>query len=406
MNIFKKDNLKELVIISVTAIVVISIISIVFCKIQYKALTYEFNIEIEAIISDLIKKYPEEEVNIITGLKKEDKINSDGIFKKYGINMEENSAIKSIDKQLDFYLVTNITIIIGSAVLLFIIFIVYLYKKDRKIEKILKYLEHIQQKRYDLNIEENSESELSNLQNEIYKITIMLKEQALKSEKDKKQLADSLSDISHQLKTPLTSISVMIDILKDSKELTEEKRREFINEISRQIDSINWLVIALLKLSKIDSGTIIMKKDEINLNELIKDIEKNLGILLEIKNQKIEINSSETVKLLADRNWIKEALTNIVKNCIEHADEQKTLHISLEKNVLYIQIKIQDEGHGIEKEDIPHIFERFYKGKNSSKDSIGIGLALAKSIIEKNDGEIYANSELGKGTEFVIRFYI
>lgn len=406
MNILKKDNIKGLFIISIVLIIAISVISIAFCKVQYKTLTYRFNVETEAIISKLIEKYPEEEVSIITELKSNNRINSTGILEKYGIHMEETSAIKSINEQLNFYSTVNIIIIICSVILLFIVFIIYLWKKDKKIENILKYLDNIQEKKYDLSIEENSESELSNLQNEIYKITIMLKEQALKSESDKKQLADSLSDISHQLKTPLTSISVMIDILKDSKDLPEEKRKEFINEISRQIDSINWLVIALLKLSKIDSGTIIMKKDKINLEELIKEIERNLGILLEIKNQKIEINSSELIYLEADRNWIKEAITNIIKNCIEHTDEEKILHIALEKNALYIQIKIQDEGHGISKEEIPHIFERFYKGKNSSKDSIGIGLALAKSIIEKNDGEITVNSKLEKGTEFTIRFYI
>ena len=253
------------------------------------------------------------------------------------------------------------------------------FGKTFKIQEIIKYIEAINNKNYDLKIAENTEDDLSNFRNELYKIAIMLKEQASQSINDKKALQTSLEDISHQLKTPLTSISIMLDNIRENPNMDEHTRQEFIYEISRQINWINWLVISLLKLSKLDSNTAVFVQKEIKVEDLINNVVKNLAIPIDIKQQNVIVNGSSDVMFVGDYNWQLEALTNIVKNCIEHTVENKNIYINWEENNFYTKIAIKDEGVGIDKKDVKHIFERFYQGKKK-EGSTGLGLALADSI--------------------------
>ena len=232
----------------------------------------------------------------------------------------------------------------------------------------------------------------------------MLKKQESILKKDKEYLANAMSDISHQLKTPLTSISLMVDILEENPQMEEEKRKEFVQDISSQLNQINWLIISLLKLSKLDAGTVDFKQENINVKEIINEIKQNLSIWTEIRNQEIIILGEET-EIIGDKNWTIEAISNIIKNCLEHSSENEKVYITCKENALYTELIIQDKGKGITEKDLPHIFERFYKGKNSNKDSIGIGLALAKTIIEKENGTISVKSKINKGTTFNIKFF-
>ena len=220
----------------------------------------------------------------------------------------------------------------------------------------------------------------------------------------KKLFGIAIEDISHQIKTPLTSISIMLDSIIENKEMDEETRKNFLNEIRRQLDWINWLVISLLKLSKLDSNTVEFNTKEFYVEKLIKQLLQNLSIPLDIKEQEVIVEGQKDTKLIADFNWQLEAMSNILKNCIEHTDERKRIYISYSENNFYTSIIIKDEGKGIAKEELKHIFERFYKGKSSSENSIGIGLALSKTIIEKDNGYIICSSTLGKGTMFEIRY--
>ncbi len=254
-------------------------------------------------------------------------------------------------------------------------------------------------------IEDNSEDELSILKNELYKITVMLKEVAENSKNDKLKLKDSLSDISHQLKTPITSILIMLDNILDDKEMPENIRNEFIKDIKREIINIKFLVESILKLSRIDSNTIKFIKKEVTIQEILEEAVKNISMMKEIRNIKINVKGNTKDTIICDMKWQVEAITNILKNCIEHSKENGEIEIVYEKNNIYEEIKIMDYGTGIDKEDLPHIFERFYKGKNSSSDSIGIGLALSKSIIESNNGYIEVISELGEGSIFTIKYF-
>lgn len=282
------------------------------------------------------------------------------------------------------------------------VFLVYTKKRYQKINELNNYLSLVCSGNYDLNINENTEGELSILKNNLYKVITILQTQKEKLAKDKTSLAESLADISHQIKTPLTSIMMMTDLLKD--ESNEAKRAEFLSIIETQLDKMKWLIITLLKLSKLDAGTIELKSEKQSVKDVINESLTPFLIALEFKNIRLE-NTANDFVFNGDKNWSIEAFGNIIKNCIEHTDNGGTLSITSGSTNIYDSIFISDNGCGISKEDLPHIFERFYYGKNSSKNSIGIGLALAKTIFEKQRTVIKVNSTLGVGTTFEVRFY-
>lgn len=289
-------------------------------------------------------------------------------------------------------------------IIFFLIFYIYRKVENRKIKKITKYIQEINKKNYDLKLCENREGEISILKNEIYKTTVMLKEVAENSVKDKINLKDALSDISHQLKTPFTSILIILDNLIDDSNMPEEIRAEFIRDIKQEIININFLINSILILSKFDSNTVEFNREEVKIKDLINDSIKRNSILADLRNVKIESIGDENIYLKCDRKWQTEAIMNILKDCIEHSFEENKIIIKYEKNNVYTQISIRDFGDGIDKEDIPHIFERFYRGKNASANGVGIGLALSKSIIEKENGSVFVTSD-ENGTEFVIKYF-
>lgn len=409
MKIFENKNIKYLIlpmiILTITASIAITIQTIK----QYKAVTITLNEKIAEIMGKISESNPEidsrEIIEILNSAKNTEQYEKGQTeLSKYGIEIDKINSIKLIENQMKTNLKLNILIIVLFSVLWMAIIVLYLRKRDKKIKQITNYINQIKNKKYDLNIEENTEDELSNLKNELYKITIMLKEESEISKKDKENLKISVEDISHQLKTPLTSITIMLDNLKDNPNMEEKTKQKFIFEISKQVEWINWLVISMLKLSKLDANVVQFYDEKINLKKFIGEIIKNLEIPIEVKNQKIIIDGNENVSFIGDYKWQQEAITNIIKNCIEHNANNGTIYINYEENSLFTKITIRDEGEGISKEDLKHIFERFYKGKNSSENSVGIGLALAKNIIEKNNGMINCKSELDKGTEFVIKY--
>ena len=409
MKIFENKNIKYLIlpmiILTITASIAITIQTIK----QYKTVTITLNEKIAEIMGKISESNPEidsrEIIEILNSAKNTEQYEKgQKELSKYGIEIDKINSIKLIENQMKTNLKLNILIIVLFSILWMTIIVLYLRKRDKKIKQITNYINQIKNKKYDLNIEENTEDELSNLKNELYKITIMLKEESEISKKDKENLKMSVEDISHQLKTPLTSITIMLDNLKDNPNMEEKTKQKFIFEISKQVEWINWLVISMLKLSKLDANVVQFYDEKINLNKFIGEIIKNLEIPIEVKNQKIVIDGDENVSFIGDYKWQQEAITNIIKNCIEHNVNNGTIYINYEENSLFTKITIRDEGEGISKEDLKHIFERFYKGKNSSENSVGIGLALAKNIIEKNNGMINCKSELDKGTEFVIKY--
>lgn len=274
----------------------------------------------------------------------------------------------------------------------------------REIEKLSSYLRQISSGNDSLDVRDNQEGELSILKNDIYKVTLMLSERRSLLQQDKIQLTDAISDISHQLKTPLTSMTVMADLLRDP-ELPQAKRTEFTRNIRIQLERIDWLVTSLLKLSKIEAKTVSFKKDRVRVNMLVQKALEPVLIPMDIKDISVSVQGEDTVAFVGDLQWTAEALINILKNCVEHTEEGGAIAISFSENALFTEIIIADNGKGIPKEDLPYIFKRFYKGKNASEGSIGIGLSMAHSMITSQNGVIDVASGKDKGTQFRIKFY-
>lgn len=399
-----KIELKKMCITSCIVIIIFLITFSILIYKQYKTYTYNFNQKIAGIIDNVLEKYPDiEKREIVEILNSSDKTNNE-ILREYGIELDKDSVILENNTDFQKFIIIDISTLILFILILSIIFFKYNHSESKKINEITKYIEEINRGNYKLNIEENTEDELSILKNELYKITIMLKEVAENSQKDKTTLKDSLSDISHQIKTPITSILIMLDNILSDENIPEDIKKDFIKDIKREIVNIKFLVESILKLSKIDSNSIKFIKKEVFIKDIINEAVKNVSMLSELKNIEIIVSGDDSIKTICDLKWQVEAITNILKNCIEHSYENRKIYINYNQNNMYTELKIEDNGTGIDAKDLPHIFERFYKGKNSSSDSVGIGLALSKSIIESNNGYIQVDSELNKGTTFIIKY--
>lgn len=253
-----------------------------------------------------------------------------------------------------------------------------------------------------LTMERYGEGELSILQNEIQKMTVCLREQKHQLQQEKIYLADSIADISHQIRTPLTSINLLVQLLREPN-LTEERKLSLARELLELLSRIDWLITTLLKISKLDAGTVQLKKEKITLEELIHRATEPLLVPMELREQTLVIQGEGT--FLGDLAWTCEAVGNIVKNCMEHTENGGEICIQFSENALFSEITIADSGSGIAPEDLPHIFERFYRGKNSDNKSFGVGLALARTIITGQNGTIKAENRHAGGALFTIRFY-
>ena len=398
-----KIELKKYIKLTILITIIFLTLTPIINTYEYKKYNQNFNNKIEEIIYILKKKYPLiSENEIITILNQENK--KTDTFKKYGVNIDKEAILIENDKTYNKFILTNIAITITFTIIITAIFFIYNRKKEKNIEEIIEYIKQINKKNYELKIDSVSEDELSILKNEIYKTTIMLKETAENSKKDKINLKKSLEDISHQIRTPLTSIIIMLDNISDDQKMDKKTKNNFIREIKRNIININFLVENILKLSKIESNTIEYKKENVNLITIIEDSIKNVSLLCDLKNIKILVTGEKNIKILCDIKWQIEAITNILKNCIEYSEENQKIYIEYSQNNVYTKVTIKDSGKGIANKDLPNIFKRFYKGKNSSKDSIGIGLALSKAIIEEDNGNINVISS-NKGTIFTIKYY-
>lgn len=375
-------------------------ISLIFIlnRYEYKMYAKNYNDKINSIISNIKNKYPNiEESDIIEIINSEQ--DSEDILSKYGID-----SITKNDKVNNKIRIISLIIIITFDSLIILIFYLYDKNKSKKIKEITKMISKINNRQFDIDINDFNEGELSILKNEISKTTTMLRQVADNSVKDKLNLKDSLGDISHQLKTPLTSITIMIDNILDNPDMDEKTRKKFLINIKREILNINFLVMSLLKLSKFDANVVKFNKESVYLKDIIIESIKNVSMIKELKNITIKVSGDDNIKLLCDFKWQVESITNILKNSIEHTSEYGTVEVNYSENKLYTRILIKDNGKGINSDDLPHIFDRFYKGKNGSDDSFGIGLSLSKTIIEKEGGSITVKSTPNIGTIFTIKY--
>ena len=388
----KNKEIKKLILVELLFLV----ITIVACFMIGNIINNNYKKEIinnnSYIVGSLINKHPELEDDIISSIiLKENYELGNSILEKYQLN-----DVTNINYSNNYLILIFVVII--YLVLLTINF-VFIYNMYQRIKKIDQYMNNILNDDYSLDIKEYCEGDISNLKNDVYKMTVKLKEQSELLLKDKKYLEETLEDISHQIKTPLTSMYMINDILGNEK--NEKIRKEFLIKNKNQIERIEWLVISLLKMSRLDSGTVKLKKEKIKVKDLINKAIEPIKVSLDLKAIDLELNLSNDI-VLVDVNWTKEAILNIIKNACEHTKDK--IIITSKNNPLYTEIKITDNGKGIAKKDLKHIFERFYKGSDS-KDSIGIGLNMSKKIINLENGIIEVETKENIGSTFIIKLY-
>ena len=298
-----------------------------------------------------------------------------------------------------------VSLVLALCVIALVIYIVVdKICRKKELDELIEFLTKVQDRDTfpDLGLE--AEGRMLILRSEIYKLASTLQEQYAGEVKKNTYMADMLSNISHQIKTPLTAINLMTDALKNGN-LDEAQRRRCIANINAQTDHITWLVRSLLTLAEIDAGVLVLKKESVPVKDIIDGIVSGIAIEADIKDVAVEVSVPADNAIDCDKRWMSEAFSNIIKNSLQHTEAGGVIKISSEETNLSVNIRIEDNGCGISKKDLPNIFNRFYHGEKSDPNSNGIGLSLAKQIINSQNGTISCESEEGKGTIFEIKIY-
>jgi len=358
------------------------------------------------IVGTVAERYPLAEAQVVQDLRSPgaDAVNlGSQVLGKYGLG-NQSAADTGVAAGLLTRLLLVELVLVGLVCTGFVLLLVrYQRGVSAQVAGLSAYLRRIDAGDYALDVRDNGEGSFSLLKNDLYKVTVRLREQAELLQKDKIALSNLIADISHQIKTPLTSLGVLADLLVEDP--PEADRRAFVERLRTQLGRIQWLVTVLLKLARLDAGTTAFKSEPVDVRRLIERALEPLQIPLEVKKQRLVIQGSEGASFTGDLNWSAEALTNVVKNCVEHTPEGGRIEISYGANALYAEIIVSDDGEGIASRDLPNIFNRFYRGERADENSIGIGLALAKAIFTAQGGDISVRSQPGVGTSFAIRIF-
>uniref|UniRef100_UPI00402A9732 sensor histidine kinase n=1 Tax=[Lactobacillus] rogosae TaxID=706562 RepID=UPI00402A9732 len=414
-----KQAVKSLLLIGVVLVVsVVTYISwISWYTHKYKNME---NTYIRCIMENVINQYPDldmEEIAIILNKSYSELESSttseefDSILRKNGI-IDNTFYIKDMSDIRNVNIIVSTSIIGVMSVLFIICFCMYLRRRKKDIFELQDYMDKISRGNYELEINDNSEDELSSLKNSLYKIMVYMKEQADSARIKKVMLAQSVSDISHQLKTPLTSTQVLLDNLNDNPDMDYSTRKKFIYEALNQVNGMSWMIVSMLKLSRIDAGVVEFNNENISINKIIEEAVGNLEVIAEIKNVNIENNidnrnedelNKSDIYIKGDYNWNREALQNIIKNAIEHSNDKGTVKINITDNDVYTAVYITNRGEKLSDKQQKQIFERYYSEAKYEDNSMGIGLPLAKAVIEKQGGYISVESD-DEETVFIVKY--
>lgn len=388
-----------------------SLLMLLICNItlaMYRSnLNREYNLAVASLVDSVMEAYPdtseEELVFVLNGHGNIEK--GERLLRQYGTFLEDGSSVFAAQQRRTAALhwEMNCILVVLAAVLACIVFF-YLGRRQVRIQGICGYMEELIRGNYGLDIQDNGDDELSGLKNEVYKLTVFFREQAGRAAVNRRALADSVADISHQLKTPLTSVTVLVDNLADNEDMDADTRRRFLTEISAQLSGVSWLVATLLKLSRLDAGVVELENEPLQVKDLTEEVCSRLELMAEWRQVELYQEIPEEIEIFGDAQWLTEAILNVVKNAVEHSEIGGRVKLKAEQNDVYTLLTVQNRGEVISQEEQKHLFERFYRGQSAGKDSVGIGLALAREIIKQQNGYITVESGKEQGTIFYIKF--
>lgn len=371
-----------------------AVISVLLTSRYYNRLQFD---TLNEICGVMLRQEPESKKLISMSLKE---YTSGNVADALGRNVLSEWGYEVADFSVLPYMKNVHFAIIGFLVGIFLFIITFLYrnrKETLRIRALAEYLERVNTGKAEI-LSATGEDDFSKLEDEIYKTVTFLYQTKDKAVQAKNNFAENLYNIAHQIKTPITAISLSLQTM------GKENRQEQSEKIQNQLLRLTRLEEGLLLLSRFDAGTLVLQKSEIDVLTVIVLAADNLQELLAESGTSMDIPELGEMAITADLEWTMEAVINLMKNCMEH-NRGGTIHCTYGQNPLYTEILIWDEGNGFDKEDIPHLFERFYRGKNACTGGIGIGLALAKEIIERQNGTIHAKNMPEGGACFEIRFY-
>ncbi|MDP4092630.1 MAG: HAMP domain-containing sensor histidine kinase [Bacillota bacterium] len=410
-SIFRNPEFKSILVKMFFLQIIFSVLLFCLADIKMAELNKSISERNIALAGEVLSRHPELEKDItglITGKASESEIAAGrNILEQYGYKTDlgilSQPLLGNVYKNFGIYLAA---FTLMWAVPLFILIKIEYSRMYSKVRKISKISECVIEGDFSSSLPEDTEGDFGILGHQFNQMSGRLKLSIERDKKDKKFLKDIISDISHQLKTPLTSLITFNDLMLNDKQMPDETRRDFLLKSKSQLDRMEWLIISLLKLARLEAGAIDFKKEKSLLTVPAEAALSSLAHKISQKNISIEVNSeTENIFYSGDNEWTAEALTNIIKNCTEHTKKGGSIKVILGETPLFSRIIIKDNGEGIDKKDLPHIFERFYTGNSSVKaEGIGIGLALARLIIEGQNGTVTVRSEKGLGTEFTITF--
>lgn len=408
LKLFKNKEVRlSIVIITVFVLLFGTVFMYIFRDFAHTLNTLQIKQNI-ATIGTVAKNYPELESDIVKNYTKDFLGNYEygkSILEKY--SYDESLGVndsKLIQKDIKYaYIKIQILILLFSLILILLLLLSF-RRIFKKVQNLSVNVEKVIEGQYIPIDGDKEEGDIGLLTYQLNTMTQRLGESVQILNNEKMFLKKLITDISHQLKTPLASLVMFNDLMDNDKTMSEKERSTFLLESKNQLDRIEWLIKNMMKMAKLEAGVVDFERKEAFIADAIQNSVSGLKVIASEKNIEIRVSGDNNIKVMHDVNWTTEAFSNIIKNCIEHSEKGSEINISWEENNVFVQITIQDNGPGIPKEELPKIFDRFYKGPNScSPTNIGIGLYITKTIIEGQGGSVYAFSQIGQGTKFVVR---
>lgn len=367
----------------------------------------EFNLAVASMLGSVKEAYPEASEEELIAVLSGDTGDSTGevLLGKYGIFLSgAESSFAGIREREGQCLMLLAAVGVLTACGVFLILFLYLVRRQRETGQLCSYVDEVSRGNFRLDISDNRNSEFSRLKSELYKLTVFMREQAKTAIDNRNTLADAVADISHQLKTPLTSVTVLVDNLLEDPHMEPAVRSRFLQEISSQLSGVSWMTATLLKLSRLDAGVVELERKPLYIKALAEKVCQKLELLAEWRQVELKLQIPDDIQVMGDEQWLTEAMLNLVKNALEHSGPETEVLLTAQENDVYTLVTVKDQGEGISEEEQRHLFERFYRGRSAGADSVGIGLALSREIIVRQGGYITVESDSGMGTAFFIKF--